>query len=515
MRLLFCMGWLVPLSLFAVQSNLSFTTYEQEYLQKHPVIRVCIDPSSMPYEVLSLEGKHEGIAADLLNLLAQRIGLSLEIVQTYTWEESLSLAKKNRCDIVSFMSQTLEHDEWLLFSEPFFIDKNVLITHHSHTYIDDLKYIPSGTIALPRGSALARKIENDFPKLTVFSVASEEDALLLVANQQVDMTIRPFATAAYSIKQQGLFSLKMSTVLNNLESVFRIGITQNNTVLREILNKGIRSIALKEKEGIVNRYIPSILHESMHKEIWYALVALFVIAGGVLLWNHMLRKEVKRAVAQNIENQKIMMQQAKKAELGELIGNISHQWREPLSHLSGINLMMIGLLEHGKEIGKPFLHQQLKSIENTLEFMSQTMQNFLEFYKPSTRIQAFNIASSIEQTLSLLETQLLADAIRVEIEGDKKAMLQGIKNEYMQIWLNLLSNSIHAFKETKTSSKIISCRIEKGYIMVCDNAGGTIKTDALLNGVGLRMCEQILEKYHQKLLLENTHDGVCVKILNS
>jgi len=505
--------FLLPCMLYATTSVWSLSAYEQEYVKKNNRIKVCTNPSLMPFEVLTPEGKYEGIAADLLNIVAQRVGLDLEIVQTYTWEESVLKAQKNECDMISFISQTPEYDEWLIFTEPVLVDKNVLITREDHNYMGDLKYVAHASLALPKGSPLFSKLDTDFPNITLFSVPTEEDALVMVSNKHVDMTIRSFALVAYSIKKQGLFNLKIGGKVEGVDSIFRMGITNNDTVLRDILNKGIQSISLHEREAIVNRYIPSIVQQKIGMEIWYALISIVVIICGVLLWNYMLRKEVKREIARNIENQKMMMQQAKKAELGELIGNISHQWREPLSQLSGINLMMIGLIEHNKEISQAFLHQQLKSIENTLDFMSQTMQNFLEFYKPSSVVQHFNVYDSIEQTLSLVETNILSNAITVSIEGNKEKTLYGIKNEYMQIWLNILNNAIHAFEHKNIPQKSVRIRIEEEAIVFSDNAGGRIESTDFSKGVGLMMCQRILGKYHNVLVVENKKQGVCIKIV--
>ena len=509
---LFCVSLCITI-LYAAGAPSELTPLEKSYIKENPIVTVCTNPSLMPFEVLTPEGKHEGIAADLLSIVSQRTGLEFEIIQTYTWEESLLRAKRNECDLVSFISQTPEYDEWLLFSEPLLIDKNILITREDHHYIGDLRYVANASLALPRGSAIFNKLSTEFPNITLFSVASEEDALMLVSSKKVDMTIRSLALAAYSIKQQGLFNLKLSGKVEGVESVFRIGITQNNTMLRDILNKGIQSITLREREAIVNRYIPSIVQQEIGREVWYALGSIFLIICSILLWNYMLRKEVKREIARNIENQKMMMQQAKKAALGELIGNISHQWREPLSQLSGINLMMIGLIEHNKEISQPFLHQQLKNIENTLDFMSQTMQNFLEFYKPSTLLQHFNVCDSIEQTLSIVETNLLSNAIEVCIEGDRNKMLYGIKNEYMHIWLNLLNNAIHAFthKESYVEKKVTILILDEA-IYFSDNAGGRIESSDFSKGVGLMMCQRILNKYHHVLVIDNKKEGVCIKI---
>ena len=176
---------------------------------------------------------------------------------------------------------------------------------------------------------------------------------------------------------------------------------------------------------------------------------------------------------------------------------------------------MIGMLEHDKPISSTFLHQQLKTIENTLDFMSQTMQNFLEFYKPSTFLQHFSIYDSIEQTLSLVETNILSYAINVRIEGDGQTRIYGIKNEYMQIWLNILNNAIHALIESSVAQKEIVIEIKETTIRFSDNAGGKVEPNDFLKGVGLMMCERILEKYHQHMRIFNYEKGVCVEIFLS
>ena len=172
-------------------------------------------------------------------------------------------------------------------------------------------------------------------------------------------------------------------------------------------------------------------------------------------------------------------------------------------------------MEHDKEMQKEFLYAQLKKVEQTLDFMSQTMQNFLEFYKPSTLLQHFNVYESIEQTLSLIETHLLEGNITVNIQGDETKVLYGIKNEYMQIWLNILNNAIHAFKRSSVDDRRIRVMILDEEVRICDNARGRIDERELNKGVGLPMCRRILEKYRQKLLFQNTQDGVCIQIVLS
>jgi len=500
--------------LFAMDTSLSLTEEEKNYLHQHPTIKACINPAWMPFEVLTPDGKYEGIAADLLRLVAQRVGLNLEIVQVYTWEESLEKAKKKQCDIVNFINKTAEYEKWLLFSEPLFSDPNVLITREEHPYVHDPKELLHESIAISKGDSLLERFSDEFPNMITFSVAKQEDAILMVSEKRVDMTIHSLMVAAHTIKKGGFFNLKIAGIPQNFTNYFRIGIVNDDLILQNILNKGVESISSLEKEKIINNHVSIIIQPGIDQKMWYVVAIIFISIGLILLWNYTLRQRVKEVLDINLANQKIMMQQTKKAELGELIGNISHQWREPLSNLSSINLMMIGLLEHHKEINKDFLYQKLKNIENTLDFMSQTMQNFLEFYKPSIIQKEFNIYDSIVQALSIVETNIISYEIRIAFLGDKDATLFGIKNEYMQVWLILINNAINAFKQSEVETKVITITIgdaQKG-IQFCDNARGHIEPSDLTKGVGLLMCKQILGKYAKKLVLQNSSSGVCAII---
>jgi len=498
--------------LFAATTEITFSEEEKAYLQSNPTVKVCVNPTLAPFEFLTLDGEYEGIGAELLRLIAQRTRLNLEIVQTYSWKESLEKARRNECDVLNFIPQTLEFNKWLLFSEPLFSDYNVLLTRAEHPYIPNLKKLPNASLALAENTALFERLSYTFPNLTIFSVEREEDALFLVLNQKIDMTVRSSTIMSYTLRKQGLLNLKISGILDEFQNVYKIGIVNNNERLRDILNKGIQSLTVHEKEAIINKYTPIVIDKTIDEEAWYVLFAIALGIIMILLWNYALRKEVKKAVAMNILNQTIMTQQAKQAELGQLIGNISHQWREPLSNLSSVNLIMIGLLEHNKKVDKAFLLQKFKEVENTLDFMSQTMQNFLEFYKPSTVRQHFNIYEALQQTLSLVETNILSYKIVIDIQGDTNAQLFGIKNEFMQVWLNLINNAIRALQCSDVETKTITITIENERMVFCDNAKGFISESDLTKGVGLHMCSSILNKYRKKLSFENRPTGVCVSI---
>ena len=102
--------WL-PIQLLAVE----LTSEERQYLERTGRVKACVDPDWYPFERINEKGEHEGIAGDLLRLIAKRSGINLEIIKTASWDESIQAIKDNRCQILSFLNQTPQRDEWLLF----------------------------------------------------------------------------------------------------------------------------------------------------------------------------------------------------------------------------------------------------------------------------------------------------------------------------------------------------------------------------------------------------------------
>ena len=79
---------------------------------------MCVDPDWAPFESINKAGQHEGIAADLVQLVAQRVGLRIDLHPVKDWDESLAASKAKICQIMSFLNQTPDRDAWLIFTAP-------------------------------------------------------------------------------------------------------------------------------------------------------------------------------------------------------------------------------------------------------------------------------------------------------------------------------------------------------------------------------------------------------------
>ncbi len=172
--------------------------------------------------------------------------------------------------------------------------------------------------------------------------------------------------------------------------------------------------------------------------------------------------------------QAISIQQNKLASMGEMLGNIAHQWRQPLTNLSYI-FMNIETMDDKQE-------RQEKIEEGTrqLEYMSQSIEDFMHFYTPSKERETFEIKETIQSVIELLHQE----AIMIEIKGDKRE-IYNYKSSFKQLILNLLTNAKEALIHNEIQNPRITIMIEDDTIHISDNAGG-IKTHPI---------EKIFEPY--------------------
>lgn len=239
----------------AAQPGIVLNASQQAYLQAHPQVPLCVDPDWWPFEAIDETGRHVGMAAELIALASQRVGLQPVLRRTASWEESLQAAQRGECLALSLLNSTPDRDRWLIFTRPLISDPNVIITREEHPFISDLDALEGKTIALPRGTAMAERIAREFPHLTIVHTDSEREALGLVNERKVDMTLRSLIVAAHTIKQEGWFNLKISGQIPGYDNQLRMGVLKSEQTLRDILDLGIATLSPFERQQIIDRHI--------------------------------------------------------------------------------------------------------------------------------------------------------------------------------------------------------------------------------------------------------------------
>jgi len=273
----------------AEQTQLVFTPAEKAYLERASAIQMCVDPDWAPFETINPQGQHEGIAADLIQMVAKRTGLRIELYPVKDWEASLAASKSKRCQIMSFLNQTPAREAWLAFTDPIFFDPNVIITREEHGFVADVKGLQNETVALPRGTMIEERVRHDFPNLKLVLTGSEPEAMVLVSERKADLTIRSLIVAANAIKKEGLFNLKISGQIPEYTNKLRIGVLKDERLLLSILNKGVQTITPQEREAISNKHVLINVQQGIdYQLVWQILGGASLALMLVMLWNRKL-----------------------------------------------------------------------------------------------------------------------------------------------------------------------------------------------------------------------------------
>ncbi len=224
--------------------------------------------------------------------------------------------------------------------------------------------------------------------------------------------------------------------------------------------------------------------------------------------NATLHSRVEKEIAKNEEKRQVMFAQSRLASLGEMLANIAHQWRQPLTelNLTIFNMKKAAFNDDRDEVGK--LYGESKNI---VKNMSKTIDDFTNFFKPDKAKEKFNVSDSINEAISLLQKLITSEMISVKTDL-KEIKVLGISNELTQVIINLIKNSSDAFVQNGILIREINitAKEEDGHalIEIQDNAGGikaksvykvfepyfTTKHASQGTGLGLFMSKMICEK---------------------
>ncbi len=247
--------------------------------------------------------------------------------------------------------------------------------------------------------------------------------------------------------------------------------------------------------------------------------------------NNELEKRVQEELSKNREKEQILVQKSKLIALGEMISNIAHQWRQPLSELSTI-LMSINFKYSMDKLEKDFMQKKVKEADVLIEYMSNTIDDFRYFFMPRKNKEKFHLNDSVQRVMNITGSVLKNNNIVVEINIDKNIVLETYLNEYEQVILNIISNAKDALIQSNIENpkiNIYATEEEKSItLFIEDNAGGiksspiskifepyfTTKDDDHGTGIGLYMSKIIIEKNIKgKLKVSNINCGALFEII--
>ena len=220
-----------------------------------------------------------------------------------------------------------------------------------------------------------------------------------------------------------------------------------------------------------------------------------------------IARDAKKEIA---FKQRLLEMQSRQAQMGEMIGAIAHQWKQPLNALGLIMQDIEDAYSFG-EIDESYITEVVGNGMRNIRYMSQTIDDFRDFFKPNKSKKHFNVKKAILDVLDLLGKQYQNNGISVTIDEVNSFTLYGHINEFKQVIINLLNNARDAFIDNKITLRHVTITIDagdnEGTVKVKDNAGGvaasimdrmfepyvTTKSEEKGTGIGLYMSKIIVE----------------------
>ncbi|MBT1073401.1 sensor histidine kinase [Pelotalea chapellei] len=232
-----------------------------------------------------------------------------------------------------------------------------------------------------------------------------------------------------------------------------------------------------------------------------------------------------RAMEELREKEQLLIQQSRMAAMGEMLGNIAHQWRQPLNVLA-VKIQEIGFLYQYDELSKEVLQSNISTAMEILQHLSRTITVFQDFSVPDKEKKLFMVEQVISNTLQIIEESIKKAGIKLEVSSAGNPQITGYPNEFGQVLMNLIMNAKDAFVEQGTASPhiVVHAWSENGtsVVTITDNGGGikeaimdkifdpyfTTKELGKGTGIGLFLSKTIIEKnMGGRLSVRNVENG--------
>ncbi len=250
--------------------------------------------------------------------------------------------------------------------------------------------------------------------------------------------------------------------------------------------------------------------------------------------NSALQKDISSKVNDLIKKDELIRHQNKQAAMGQILENIAHQWRQPLSQINSSILLMDEFLGENEKRDKALLNH-MNDIENQTLYMSKTIDDFRQFYQTGNLNNNLPLTDTIESALSIVQAIFKTKNISINKDYQSSATYYGNSDEIKQTLIIILNNSLDVFIARDVTSPRINISLNETttqyIITLCDNGGG-IKDDNIDNidnvftkyystkntsdkgGLGLYISKSILEQSGiGTLKVENNASGACFSIL--
>ncbi|NDY56518.1 transporter substrate-binding domain-containing protein [Desulfovibrio sulfodismutans] len=263
---------------------------EREFVQNKGSLRYCVDPDWPPIERISETGRFEGMAADVLALLSERLGVETRLVPTASWSQTLETAEKGGCDFIAAAVETPERRRFLDFTSPYLRLPLVVATRADHPFVDGPKALMHDRVGVVRSHATAAILRSKYPSLDVVDMPTEAEGLSQVASGGLGAFVDVLPAVAYRIDKERLTGLKIAGRLEDHLDL-SLAVPRGKTEVLSIFQKGISSLAAEELDAIFKKWVAvRFEHGFDYTLVWRVAAGAALVIVLIVWWNRKLTR---------------------------------------------------------------------------------------------------------------------------------------------------------------------------------------------------------------------------------
>jgi len=458
-------------TLFAAASDeLNLTDDQHAWLSHHKVIRLASDIAWPPFEWIDSDKQYQGIAADYMRLIEEKLGIRFEIETDKPWSEVVTAVKEHKLDVFSCVAKNALRQQYVNFTRPYLSFPMVIITTNEVNYIDGIKDLKNLHVSVVKGYATHEYFKSNHPEIKLHIVKTSEEGLEAVSQGKVNAYVDNIATATTIIQTRGLTNLKISGEMP-IRYELSMAVRKDWPEFINILQRALDSITDEQRKIIHNKWIGiRYEHGFDYSLFWKSFIPFILIVSFLYFYN--------RKLTQEINQRKLAEESANKANQAksEFLSVMSHELRTPLTSIKGaLGLLTGGTISELPESALKMLKianensDRLTILINDILDIEKLLAGKMEFHKDKLKISDLITKASIAN-------QGYADqynvSFNIEINDCSDISITADENRLMQVLSNFLSNAVKYSPKGGVVRISAQCKDHKLRVSVIDHGKG-------------------------------------------
>jgi PAS domain S-box-containing protein len=286
--------------------RIHLTDLEKAWLAGHTDLRLGVDPDWLPFEFYDSQGIYKGLCADYVQLVRDRLGITMTPVKSKTWAEVIKNAESRQVDVLPCIAKTKKRENFLNYAQSHVSFPWVIITRKNTQIISGMRDLLEDKVSVVEGYYTEDKLKELYPELELYMVPNAFAGLEAVSGGQVTAYVGNLAVVSNLIEQHNFSNLKVAAPMEGGKDNLHFAVRHDWPEMVTILDKVLQSITQEEHKAIRKKW-SSLAYDGINMAqvrqiaLQVGLVAL-IIFGVILVWNRRLQREIKERKRVETEN---------------------------------------------------------------------------------------------------------------------------------------------------------------------------------------------------------------------